>query len=62
MAFETSRTFISVRASLEKKLKEMFALFLYSNVIGRILVWFLYLAIVFRVGSSMFSAKKSQFS
>ena len=63
MAFETSSTFISVRtSSLETKLKEKFALFLYSDPIARILGWFLYLAIAFRVGSSMFSAKESQFS
>ena len=62
MAFETFTTFISVRPSLELKLKEKFALFLYSDAIARILGWFIYLAIVFRVGPAMFSAKESQFS
>ena len=58
MAIETFSTFISVRASsLERKLKEMFAQFLYSDTIGRILGWFLHLEIAFRIGSSMFSAK-----
>ena len=63
MAFETSSTFISVRtSSLETKLKEKFALFLYSDAIARILGWFLHLAIAFRVRSSIFSAKELQFS
>ena len=63
MAFETSNTFIFVRtSSLETKLKEKFALLLYSDAIARILGWFLHLAIDFRVGPSMFSAKESQFS
>ena len=63
MAFETSNTFISVRkSSLETKLKEKFALLFYSDAIARILGWFLHLVIGFSVGSSMFSAKKSQFS
>ena len=63
MAFDTSSTFISVRTySLETKLKEKFALFLYFDVIAKILGWFLDLAITFRVGSSIFSAKESQFS
>ena len=63
MAFETSSTFISVRtSSLETKLKEKFALFLYSDAIARILGWFLHLEMAFRVGSSIFSAKESQFS
>ena len=63
MTFETSSTFISVRtSSLETKLKEKVALFLYSDAIARILGWFLHLAIAFRVGSSMFSAKESQYS
>ena len=61
MAFETSTIFISVRTSLEPKLKEKFALFLSSDAIARILGWFIYLTIVFRVGSAMFSAKESQF-
>ena len=62
MAFDTSTTFISVRTSVEPKLKEKFALFLYSDAIARILGWFVYLAIVFRVGSAMFFAKESQLS
>ena len=63
MVFETYSTFISVRTpSLETKLKEKFAPFLYSDAIARILGWFLHLAIVFRVGSSIFSAKESQSS
>ena len=62
MAFETFTTFISVRPSLELKLKEKFALFLYSDAIARILGWFLHLAIAFRVGSSMFSTRELQFS
>ena len=58
-----SAFFISVRtSSLETKLKENFALFLYSDVIARILGWFLHLVVAFRIGSSMFSAKESQFS
>ena len=61
MAFETSNTFIFVRtSSLETKLKEKFALLLYSDAIAGILGWFLHLAIAFRVGSIMFSAKESQ--
>ena len=61
MAFETSNTFIFVRtSSLETKLKEKFALLLYSDAIARILGWFLHLTIAFRVGSIMFSAKESQ--
>ena len=61
MAFETSNTFIFVRtSSLETKLKEKFAQLLYSDAIARILGWFLHLAIAFRVGSIMFSAKESQ--
>ena len=63
MAFETSSIFISVRtSSLEIKWKKKFDLFLYSDAIARILGWFLHLAIDFRVGLSMFSAKESQFS
>ena len=46
--------------------KEKFSLFVYSDAIARILGWFLHLAIdlaiVFRVGSPMFSAKESQYS
>ena len=62
MAFETSRTFIPVRTSSEEiKLKERFALFLYS-AIARILEWFFHLTIAYRVGSSMVSAKKLLFS
>ena len=63
MAFETSSIFISVRtSSLETKLKEKFALFLSSDAIARILGWFVHLAVAFRVGSLIFSAKESQFS
>ena len=63
MACESSSIFISVKtSSLETEFKEKFALFLYSDVIARILGWFIYLAIVFTVGSAMFSAKESQFS
>ena len=63
MTFKTSSIFISVRtSSLETKLKEKFALFLYPDAIAKILGWFLYLAIAFRVGSSMFSTKELQFS
>ena len=62
MAFEASSTFIFVRtSSLETKLKEKFALILYSDTIARTLRWFLYLAIAWRVGSSMFSEKKHIF-
>ena len=63
MAFGTSGIFISVRmSSLETKLKEKFALFLNSDAIARILGWFVHLAVAFRVGSLIFSAKESQFS
>ena len=63
MTFEIFSTLISVRtSSLETKLKERFPQFLYSDAISRILGWFLHLAVVFRVGSSTFSAKESQFS
>ena len=63
MAFGTSSTFISVRTPcLETKLKENFALFLYYDVIAKIHGWFIHLAIAFRVGSSIFSPKESQFS
>ena len=63
MTFETSSIFIYIRAfSLETKLKETFALFLYSGGIAGLLGWFLHLSIAYRVGSSMFSAKESQFS
>ena len=52
-------TFHSVRASsLERKLKEEFALFLHSDAIARILRWFLHLAIAFGVGLSIFSVKE----
>ena len=63
MAFEKSSTFISVRtSSLETNLKEKFALFLYSDDIAGIPGWFFHLAIAFRVGSAIFSAKELQFS
>ena len=63
MAFDTSSTFISARvSSLETVLKEKFALFLYSDIIAKILEWFLHLTTAFRVVSSMFFAKESQFS
>ena len=56
MAFDTSSTFILVRtSSLETKLKENFALFLYSDVIAKILGWFFHLATAFREGSPIFS-------
>ena len=61
MVFETSSTFISVRtSSLETKWNEKFAQFLYSDAVARILGWFLHLAVAFRVGSSILSAKESQ--
>ena len=48
MAFENSSIFIFARTfSLETKLKETFALFLYSDAIAWILVWFLHLTIAF---------------
>ena len=48
MAFGTSGIFISVRmSSLETKLKEKFAIFLYSDASARIPGWFLHLAIAF---------------
>ena len=64
MALETSSAFILARtSSLETKLKEKFALFLYSDAIARILGWFLHLTIASpfnnRVGSSMCSAKEA---
>ena len=64
MAFETSSTFISVRrtSSLETKFKEKFSLFVYFDAIAGVLGWFLYLAIPSRIGSSMLSAKESQYS
>ena len=63
MAFETSSTFISVRtSSSETKLKEKFSLFVYSEAIARIFGWFLHSAIAYRIGSSMYSAKRLQYS
>ena len=62
MAFETSSTFISVRtSSLETKLKEKFALFLYSDVIARILGWFLHLAIALEYNYQDFLPKNHNF-
>ena len=56
MACESPSIFISVRtSSLETKLKEKFALFLYSDVIAKILGWFFHLATAFREGSPIFS-------
>ena len=63
MAFEACSAFSSTKASsLETKFKEKFALFLYSDTIAKIFGWFYHLAIAFRVGSSMFSTRESQFS
>ena len=63
MASERSSIFISVRrSSLETKLTEKFAIFVYCDDIARILGWSFHLVIAFRVGLSIFSVKESRYS